>query len=174
MVALELEIRPAEEDQLDFLEAEFSPHDGSKHHHQRHSVQKSGNGIYLIAWHNENPVGHFLLEWAGPGPGGDPTGEYPYPTPYLGGGQTVKEYRRKGVATRLIETAENLVTVRGLNRIGLAVGSTDNPDARRLYEKLNYADWGKGEFEACWEYIAKDGARGTECEVCIYMFKELG
>jgi GNAT superfamily N-acetyltransferase len=173
MDEVEIEIRPSEEDQLDFLEAEFSPHDLSKHHHQRHAVQKSGHGVYFIAWHNAEPIGHFLLEWAGPGPGGDPTGEYPYPTPYLGAGQTVTEYRRKGVATRLIQKAEELAKEHGFSRIGLAVGSTDNPDAKRLYEKLGYIAWGKGEFEASWEYTSKDGKIGRESEVCIYMFKHL-
>jgi GNAT superfamily N-acetyltransferase len=171
MDELEIEIRPAEEHQLDFLEAEFSPNDLSRHHHQRHDVQKSGDGVYLIAWYNARPIGHFLLEWAGPGE--DPTGEYPSPTPYLGAVQVRPEYRRKGVATQLIRHAEELVRDRGFSRIGLAVGSTDNPDARRLYEKLNYLDWGRGEFEASWEYRTRDGKSGTESEVCIYMFKDL-
>jgi GNAT superfamily N-acetyltransferase len=171
MDALEIEIRPAEEDQLDFLEAEFSPHDLSRHHHQRHDVQKRGDGIYLIAWHNAKPIGHFLLEWAGPGE--DPTGEYPYPTPYLGAVEVRTEYRRQGVATQLILKAEELVKGQGFSRIGLAVGSTDNPDAVRLYEKLGYVVWGSGEFEISWEYKSKDGKHGTESEVCIYMFKNL-
>ena len=171
MDELEIEIRPSEENQLDFLEAEFSPNDLSRHHHQRHDVQKSGNGVYLIAWYNAKPIGHFLLEWAGPGE--DPSGGYPYPTPYLGAGETLTEYRRKGVATQLIQKAEELVKEKGFLRIGLAVGSTDNPDAKRLYEKLNYIDWGKGEFEASWEYKSKDGKYGKESEVCVYMFKNL-
>lgn len=171
MDELEIEIRPAEEDQLDFLEAEFSPNDLSRHHHQRHDVQKSGDGVYLIAWYNARPIGHFLLEWAGPGE--DPTGAYPYPTPYLGAVQVRTEYRRKGVATQLIRHAEELVRDRGFSRIGLAVGSTGNPDARRLYENLNYLDWGRGEFEASWEYRTRDGKSGTESEVCMYMFKDL-
>ena len=173
MSELEIDIRAADEDQLDFLDSIFSPHSLSKHHHQRYDVQEHGDGIYLIAWLDDKPVGHFLLEWSGPGTDGDVSGEYPFPTPYLSSGETVSEYRRKGIATRLIGTAENLARDKGFREIGLAVGSTDNPDARRLYGKLGYSDWGKGEFEASWEYVAKDGRRGRESEVCIYMFKAL-
>ena len=56
-----IEIKPAEECQLDLLENEFSPDTLSKHHYKRYEVQKQGEGVYLIAWHDHIPVGHFLL-----------------------------------------------------------------------------------------------------------------
>src|SRR5258708_34197431 len=59
-------IKPAEASQLDVLEHEFSPGSLSKHHYKRYEVQKRGEGVYLIAWHNHIPVGHFLLRWSGP------------------------------------------------------------------------------------------------------------
>lgn len=168
---ISIKIRPAEKSQLDFLQSEFSPHTLSRYHHERHAVQEKGEGIYLIAWHNDVPVGHFLLRWNGPEK--DTSGKYPYPTPYLEVGLTKEAYRRKGVATQLIKEAERLAKEKGFKKIGMAVGSTDNPDARRLYEKLGYEDWGKGEFTASWEYIDKKGNKGTESEVCIYLFKNL-
>ena len=58
-----------------------------------------------------------------------------------------------------------------IERIGLAVGGTDNPAARRLYERLGYVAWDGGEFTISWDYEALDGRKGTESEVCIYMFK---
>ena len=166
---LPVEIRPAEESQIEVLEEQFSPDSRSRYHYQRFAVQRSGNGIYLIAWHGIQPVGHFLLRWDGPSD--DPTGRYPQHTPCLESGATKSVLRRRGVGTRMILEAERIAREKGYRQIGLAVGSTDNPLARRLYERLGYRDWRKGEFTISWGYEMKDGRKGIESEVCIYMFK---
>ena len=166
---LAIKIRPAKAADLDFLEQQFSPNSLSNYQHRRHAAQKSGKGVFLIAWHGRIPVGHFLLRWDGPEH--DPTGLYPPHTPCLEAGSTRAEYRRQGVATRIITEAERLVRVRGYKQIGLAVGSTDNPLAKRLYERLGYAEWDKGKFQVSWDYKSKDGQQGIESEMCVYMFK---
>ncbi len=91
-----IEIKPAQESQLDVLEQEFSPDTLSKHHYKRYGVQKQGDGVYLIAWHDHTPVGHFLLRWSGPQdahvvPFVDVT-----QSAYLEAGATRVDYRRKG------------------------------------------------------------------------------
>lgn len=164
-------IRPAEEHQIGFLEEQFSPRSLSRNHHQRYAVQASGDGIYLIAWSGATPVGHLLLIWEAPDE--DMARGYPPHTAYLQASGTRERYRRRGVATRLIREAERLAAEQGYRRIGLAVGSTDNPVARRLYERLGYRDWGRGEVTLTWTYALRDGRTGMESEVCIYMFKEL-
>lgn len=171
MEELEIEIKNSRGDELDFLHSEFSPNNLAKYHHQRHEIQEKDEGVYLIAWHKNKPIGHFLLRYNGPEK--DTSSKYPYPTPYLEAGGTRSEYRKKGVATKMIQKAEEIVLDKGIKKIGLAVGSTDNPDARRLYEKLGYVDWGQGEFEVSWKYFNPDGSKGTDSEVCIYMFKNL-
>ena len=65
---------------------------------------------------------------------------------YLEAGATRAAYRRKGVATALIREAERVARAKGCTQIGLEVGSTDNPEAKRLYEHLGYVDWGRGNF----------------------------
>src|SRR5260370_25963470 len=92
---------------------------------------------------------------------------------YLGAGATRAAYRRKGVATALIREAERVARAKGCTQIGLLVGSTDNPEAKRLYEHLEYVDWGRGEFLISWEYIDTHGNRGTESEMVTYMHKRL-
>jgi GNAT superfamily N-acetyltransferase len=164
-------IRQSQKDELDMLHSEFSPDSLLKIHHRRHEIQVNGEGLYLIAWYDMRPVGHLLLRWKGPDR--DPSSEYPYPTPYLEGIGTVKPYRRKGIATKIIQNAEYMIQERGMPRSALTVGSDDNPHARHLYEKLGYKDWGQGEFSINWEYKNKDGNEGIETEVCIYMFKDL-
>lgn len=168
-----IEIKPAQESQLDVLEQEFSPDTLSKHHYKRYGVQKQGDGVYLIAWHDHTPVGHFVLRWSGP----DDTHVMKYVdvshSAFLEAGATRVAYRRKGVATALIREAERLARAKGCTQIGLSVGSTDNPAAKRLYEHLGYVDWGRGEFLISWEYIDKHGNKGTESEVVTYMHKRL-
>ena len=168
-----IEIKPSEEPQLDLLEQEFSPDTLSKHHYKRYEVQKRGEGVYLIAWHDRTPVGHFLLRWSGPGDAHVRRYVDVTHSAYLEAGGTRVEYRRKGVATALIREAERLAQEKGCTQIGLEVGSTDNPDAKRLYEKLGYVDWGQGEFPISWEYIDRNGNQGTESEIVTYMHKLL-
>jgi GNAT superfamily N-acetyltransferase len=171
--AFTLTIKPAEASQLEVLEHEFSPDTLSKPHYRRYEVQQRGEGIYLIAWHDHISIGHFLLRWSGP----DDAHVMQYinvtHSAYLEAGATRVAYRRKGVATALIREAERVAREKGCTQIGLKVGSTDNPEAKRLYEHLGYVDWGQGEFPTSWEYIDKLGNRGTESEVVTYMHKHL-
>jgi GNAT superfamily N-acetyltransferase len=169
--SLSIDIRPAEESQIDLLEEQFSPDSNARYHHRRFADQQRGEALYLIAWHGEMPVSHFLLRWHGPTD--DPTGRFPPDAAFLEAGATLPAFQRRGVGTRMIQEAERLARERGYGRIGLAVGSTDNPDARRLYERLGYRDWEQGEFVVTWDYETKDGRRGTESEVCVYLLKAL-
>jgi GNAT superfamily N-acetyltransferase len=125
----------------------------------------------LIAWHVDEPVGHFLVRWNGPPH--DLTGQYPPHTPYLEAGVTKPVHRRRGVGTRIILEAERLVRAKGYKQLGLTVAFTDNPLARQLYERLGYRGWGMGEFAASWEYETEDGRKATGSGVYIYMFKDL-
>ena len=171
--AFRFDITPAEASHLDVLEHTFDPDTLSRDHYKRYEVQKQGEGVYLIAWHEHTPVGHFLLRWSGP----DDARVMNYidvkHSAYLEAGATRAAYRRKGVATALIREAERVARAKGCTQIGLEVGSTDNPEAKRLYEHLGYVDWGRGEFLISWEYIDKHGNQGTESEVVIYMHKHL-
>jgi len=124
---LPVEIRPAEAAQLNIFEEHFSPNNRAKYHHRRFAVQQQGEGVYLIAWHGDEPVGHFLLRWDGPAD--DPTGHYPRHTPYLESGGTKPALQSRGVGTRMVREAERLAREKGYGQIGLAVGSTDNPNS---------------------------------------------
>lgn len=103
----------------------------SKDHDKRYEVQKQGEGVYLIAWHDHTPIGHFLLRWSGPQDAPVRTYLDVTKTAYLEAGATHGAYQRKGVATALIRKAERLAKEHGCTYIGLEVGSTDNPDAKR-------------------------------------------
>lgn len=166
-----LEIKEADESQLDFLVTQFSPNN-PMFQFNRYATQNRGEGLYLIAWHNNTPVGHFLLRWSGPN-------DVPVTklvnithSAFLEAGVTVYEYRRQGVATAIIQEAERLAKEKGCTCLGLEVG-INNPEAKRLYEKLGYEDWGHGEFPISWEYTDENGNKGIGTEVVIYMKKNL-
>src|SRR5947209_14468625 len=104
--AFTITIKPAEASQLDLLEHEFSPGSLSKHHYKRYEVQKRGEGVYLIAWHDHTPVGHFLLRWSGPADGRVMDYVDVTQSAFLEAGGTRDAFRRRGVATALIREAE--------------------------------------------------------------------
>ncbi|MEK3886653.1 GNAT family N-acetyltransferase [Bacillus sp. FSL K6-3431] len=168
---LSLEIKKAEDSQLEFLVSQFSP-DNPMFQYNRYDVQKKGEGIYLIAWHGKIPVGHFLLRWSGPRDA--PVIKHVNITfsAFLEAGHTKDEYRRMGVATAIIQEAERLSKEMGRIYIGLEVG-IGNPEAKRLYEKLGYRDWEYGEFSISWEYIDGNGNKGIETEMVTFMQKSL-
>jgi hypothetical protein len=49
----------------------------------------------------------------------------------------------------------------------------DNPNARRLYERLAYADWGHGTVVSTWVERDHDGPPVTPSEVCDMLVKHL-
>lgn len=169
--ALPVVIRPASEADLPILAAQFAPESRASDHARRFAIQQQGEGRYLIAWYRAEPVGHFLVRWHGTDY--DPTGQYPAHAAYLGAGQVKPTYRRRGVGTRMIREAEHDARTQGCAQIGLTVGSRDNPQARRLYERLGYRDWGRGEFGTRWEYETADGSTAMQSGICIYMVKAL-
>jgi ribosomal protein S18 acetylase RimI-like enzyme len=87
---------------------------------------------YLIAWEDDQPVGHAHIAWSGTHLG----------LPEIQDVYVSPEYRRRGVATRLTEAAEKEARARGADRISLSVSQDANPTARKLYEGLGYRDAG--------------------------------
>ena len=86
-----------------------------------------GDGYYLVAWEDDEPVGHAHLALTDP--------------PELQDVSVRPEYRRRGVATALAGAAERAVVARGADRLRLSV-SVDNDAALALYRGLGYGDVG--------------------------------
>lgn len=171
MDAIDIRIIPSRTQDLILLQETFSPQNIAMHHTARHRVQERGEGVYLIAWHMETPIGHFLLKWNGPDI--DTSEKYPYPTTYLEAGFTLPTYRRKGVATQLITHALELVIQRDGKKIGLAVGKEDNQMASKLYSSLGFKEWEYGPFTVSSVTQTPDFRVKLETEECIYMFKDI-
>jgi [ribosomal protein S18]-alanine N-acetyltransferase len=86
-----------------------------------------GNGFYLVAWANEEPLGHAYIALTDP--------------PELQDVQVRPEYRRRGVASALTLRAEENAVALGFDRLRLEV-SAANAAAQALYRSCGYADIG--------------------------------
>lgn len=86
-----------------------------------------GDGFYLVAWEDEEPLGHAHLALSDP--------------PELQDVSVRPEHRRRGVATILTAAAEAEARRRGADRLQLTV-SADNEMAQGLYRRSGYVDVG--------------------------------
>src|SRR5690242_21275778 len=86
-----------------------------------------GNGFYLVAWENAEPLGHAYLALTDP--------------PQLQDVQVRPEHRRRGVASVLTSVAEENAVARGFVRLRLEV-SQDNTAAQALYRSRGFVDIG--------------------------------
>jgi len=94
--------------------------------------QRDEGSTYLIAWEDDRPVGHAHLAWSGTHLG----------LPEIQDVFVLPERRRRGIASRLTEAAEEEVRKRGWDRISLSVSRDQNAAANRLYRQLGYVEAG--------------------------------
>jgi GNAT superfamily N-acetyltransferase len=110
-------VRPLAADELELVDSRLP----------LHRLDQEG-GEYLVAWNDEEPVGHAHLDWR-------------HDPPELQDVFVPEQHRRRGIATRLSAAAEERVRGRGYDRIALDV-DVENTAARALYEKLGYRERG--------------------------------
>jgi ribosomal protein S18 acetylase RimI-like enzyme len=87
----------------------------------------SENGVYLVAWDGDEPLGHARLAFKDP--------------PELQDVEVRIEHRRRGIGTALTRAAEDEARTRGHDRLRLTV-SDENDAAQALYRGLGYAEAG--------------------------------
>jgi ribosomal-protein-alanine N-acetyltransferase len=86
-----------------------------------------GTGFYLVAWQDDDPVGHAHLALTDP--------------PELQDVSVLSSHRRGGIATSLTMAAEREARKLGFERVRLQV-SADDGGAQALYKKCGYLDAG--------------------------------
>lgn len=171
MEKLEVDVRPLAEEELPLLERHI--HGGwasPSKHRRRLDRQRDGSAAYLVAWHQDLPVGHVLLKWGG--------ADHESIASRLEGCPDIEdlfahpEYRSKGVGSRLLGQAESLAGHRRHPLIGLGV-NIDNHRARSLYLRLGYEDSGMGQYHDRWEWTDSNGNSQWYEEDCEYLVKRL-
>jgi GNAT superfamily N-acetyltransferase len=168
-VTAKVEIRPASEADLAALVAILGqpPDDFFT---DRLARQQDGRGVLLVAWLDGRPVGDVYLTWE---PADVPEVRRHLPgVPQLSHLEVVGPLQRRGIGTALLRAAEDTARQLGHEQITLAVG-VDNPDARRLYQRLGYVDWGHGTIVATWQERDRDGPPVTVSETCDALVKRL-
>src|SRR5262249_32047467 len=136
---------------------------------RRFARQQAGEVVYLVAWHDDLPVGHVVVVWGGPA---QPELAALRGSPELEDLYVGAPLRSRGVGSQLLAAAEIMATQRGFARIGLAVG-VDNPRARALYERRGYRDAGLGAHQNRWSTVDRTGEVRWHEERCTYLIKEL-
>jgi GNAT superfamily N-acetyltransferase len=113
-------------------------------------------GALLVAWLDGAVVGDVYLHCEVPE---EPELRRTFPgVPVLNHLEVTPRLQRRGIGTALIRACEAAACERGDDVLLLGVG-LDNPDARRLYERLGYHDWGQGPIVTHW--TEPDGRGGT-------------
>jgi GNAT superfamily N-acetyltransferase len=140
-----LEVRPASGADLEALVAAL----GQRHFFsERLARQRGGGGVLLVAWLDGRPVGDVFLDRE---PATEPAVRRRLPgVPTLVHLEVLGPFQRRGIGTALIHAGEDAARQLGHDRLAMGVG-VDNHDARRLYERLGYSDWGDGTVETSWQ-----------------------
>jgi GNAT superfamily N-acetyltransferase len=131
--------------------------------------QSRGLGDLLVAWEDGVPVGDVYL-WR----------EAPYedkvrrrlpdvPTITL---EVRPDRQNRGIGSALMREVERCAVRAGAARVSLGVG-VDNPDARRLYERLGYVEWEHGLVDIAWQSPGPDGVMVDRHQTCHWMVKDL-
>lgn len=160
-----IEVRPAEEHDVDKLIAAETHGPARIHLRGRWRQQVDGAAVFLLAHLDGAIAGHALLlresKYA--------ETRAAYGAPEVNALHAYVE--GKGVGTALMVAAEGLARQWGYDVIGLAV-EPGNARARRLYERLGYAEKAKVVDE--WTEQADDGTiLVAHADSCLYLTKRL-
>lgn len=164
---MSLEIRPASGDDLEALVAALGQR---RFFSDRLARQRVGGGTLLVAWLDGRLVGDVFLDRD---PASEPAVHRRLPgVPTLIHLEVLEPFQRRGVGTALIHAGEDTARQLGHDRLAMGVG-VDNHDARRLYERLGYGDWGHGTVETSWQEHDQAGRPTTVSETIHMLVRDL-
>jgi GNAT superfamily N-acetyltransferase len=129
-------IRPAIDTDVPALVRTFGQAD---YFFDRLGRQRRGRGVLLVARRRRELVGDVYVWWE-PAEEAELRERLPG-VPLLTHLEVHPRHRNAGVGTALINEAEGLLRQRGHDRVALGV-DVRNTDARRLYARLEYVEWG--------------------------------
>ncbi|UCD20970.1 MAG: GNAT family N-acetyltransferase [archaeon] len=167
---MNIQIRPIEKKELGLVNLKL-PQESPSLHRRRFKEQEKGNVVYLIAWNNKTPIGHLLVRFNGARY--KKVKKYLKKCPHLESLGVGKKVRRKGIATKIVRKAENMLKRKKFGKVGLAVEDNPKSAPNILYKKIGYKDWGHGNVIDIWSFVNKRGKKITRREKCVYLIKNL-
>lgn len=160
-----LDVRTARDEDLEVLVTVFGQ---ERFFADRLRHQRAGRGDLLVAWQGSEPVGDgFLMRDLPEEAQGGPA----Y-TPAITHLEVRPTHQGRGVGTALIAEAERIAGAHGYHRICLGVG-IDNPDARRLYERLGFEEWSDDAAELGRAAPDTRGIPHQRAETCQWLIKNI-
>ena len=165
---MEIDIRALKSSEVSRLR--YLPFGRKETQRRRFALQESGKLIFFVAWCGNLPVAQVLLNWKG----GDAAGVPPQvrPWPEVSSLFVHPEYRRMGIASRLLDMCERITFQRGYENIGLCVHVANQP-ALNLYARRGYKDAGWDPYLALGVYSDANGHHGNWRELRVYLIKSL-
>jgi len=156
MTLLEIEVRELAAGEVDRIEADEPAGQGFVRAMWR--LQSTGDSVLLVAWNGTEPLGLGQLDLR--------TSPIELKNLNVRAG-----FRGRGVGSALVEAAEAWARERAYAQICLGV-AVDNPDARRLYDRLGYVGTGRLS-TVTYDYVDVDGRSRTATETDELLLKTL-
>ncbi|NKB71895.1 MAG: GNAT family N-acetyltransferase [Candidatus Latescibacteria bacterium] len=160
---MDIQIRPARATDCTLVAESLREFDNDERKTRRKvQAQEAGQGILLIAWCNDLPVGRLWLRWAGSHEIPRIKKTHPIaatlgPCPSFGEIEVAPRLRGNGIGSQLIGYAEGVARQYGYPRVAITAAHDDRP--RQLYERLGYTDPGIGVFHTSGTYVDEYGSK---------------
>ncbi|MDE7331136.1 MAG: GNAT family N-acetyltransferase [Lachnospiraceae bacterium] len=140
-------------------------------HTDRFRQQKDGKAVYLGAFINNCAIGYVLLLL-------DNKEDVMLYTNHEKCADMIdlliiEPLRNYGIGSRLALACEEFCKENKIPYLGLDVNPTDNPAAKRLYERLGYNAAGNVHLDGVYEYTDEQGKQGKYEDWCIDMIKRM-
>jgi GNAT superfamily N-acetyltransferase len=132
--------------------------------------QQRGVGQLLLAEIGGRPVGHIYI-WREPADEEQLRACLP-DVPLLMNLWVHKDFRRRGIGTRLVEAAEHRLLEAGHGQVALGVEPDNNP-AVGLYIKALYDPWPHEDLKTHYDAFNADGTHEVRWEICAVLVKDL-
>ena len=167
---LRVEIHPLHDDELLVIEHFLAKPTNPSIHANRLARQNAGEVTYLVAWRDNMPMGHLLIEWNGPHD--TFIRQRVAPSPYLEDAVVLNEFQSLAVGSQLLLAAEELIEKEGYSAVGLAVDVSNHP-AIALYKKHGYTESDIGPFIMRGQHLNEDNEPVEWQAECLYVTKTL-
>jgi ribosomal protein S18 acetylase RimI-like enzyme len=133
---------------------------------QAYADQMAGHRLMLIAEMNDYPIGQIFIQLDSFDDRTNAFGK----RGYFYSLRVMTPFQRRGLGTALIREAEQYLIERNYDSVSIAAAK-DNPDARRLYERLGYRVY--TEDSGRWSYTDHEGRTRHVYEPCYMLEKYL-